>query len=169
MHNQINTEQLGLSTKENREAMLEEVSKEIKYNFASFFQQAQAQLAEIPLKKNESGLYSGKSLVLDHIVKSPRLLGIYYILMHNRSKTTSPKQTDPRVLPYCSLVPLILDAYRKYQGIKYSSWDPSEIHTVVEKNLAAAMVEELPALGSDELLEMREKYLKGKLVLAMVE
>lgn len=82
---------------------------------------------------------------------------------------------------YSALVPIILASVKKFQGVKYSSWNIEPNCPLVDKNLLDAMLwrndelyevvadEETPgttrmalALGSDELLAIREQGLTIK-------
>jgi len=139
------------------------LAKKISPICESFINIAQARISELPLAKNENGLYSGKSLVMNHIAPNKVLLGMYYVLMHNTRGDFVPEQSSTN-RNYSSLVPLILAGYKKYRNIPYSSWDPSEIETVVHRPLAEAMVADISEidLSIDELLELQKLSLTVK-------
>ena len=132
----------------------------IKKNPTWFFGQMLARFAQLPLKRTESGLYSAKALLLEHIRSRPELTALWLIAKHPTRSTFLDKQTDPKHRSYSSLVPLIMSAYKNLGNIPYEMWDRSEISGIVEPNLASIMLlDRLPEVGKEELLEIRTRSL----------
>lgn len=118
-------------------------------------------VGNLPYKLNENGLISGKSL-LQSFSKTPTMLGIYVFLMLDSRSCYLDKQYKGTARPYSSLVPLILYAIRLVKGVPYTAWDPEEIRSVVNHDLAEAMLFDMPEdqwPTKDEILEGRQQGL----------
>jgi hypothetical protein len=125
-------------------------------NYEWIFSQMLAKIAEVPLVKNENGLYSGKQLFID-IRKSPTLSGILLLCKFPSRSVLVPKQTSVEGRPYCALVPLIMSAYKRYKDYPYCAWDREEIGNITETKLKDAMLlTELPQLTKEEVLIARQ-------------
>lgn len=128
-----------------------------------FWGQAIAKFAMLPLAKNPNGLYSAKSLVVDHIRNDSVLKALLILAKYPKRSSLVDKQTEAKVRSYCSLVPLVMSAFKKINGIGYTAWDPAEISGIVEPNLVAAMLlPSLPEVSKDEVIEIRELALTPK-------
>lgn len=124
------------------------------------FSQALAKFATLPLEKNDNGLISAKKLYLDKIRNNELLFGCLLLFKYSKRSSLLEKQTAAERRNYCGLVPLIMSAFKRYQNVMYSSWDPSEISGITEPNLAGIMLaSDLPSLGSEELAEIRQASL----------
>ena len=122
-----------------------------------------AELGKLNLRYNETGKISAKFLYEDHIKDNPFLTGIIILCRHPQRSSLLKGQTDPLSKNYCSLVPLVLSAFKSLKGIKYSEWDPRELNYVVDKNLVEVMqLQELPEISVEEILEIREAALTVK-------
>lgn len=131
--------------------------------------QAPALLASLPelvklwgswhVTRNSEGLVSGLQFLKDHLTSDERI-GMYRFLMINSKSDFLSKQYTGDNRTYCALVPIILYAQRIAKNIKYSEWDPEELHHVVPARLAEAMLwdGETPT-SKDELLFGREQGL----------
>ena len=126
---------------------IEQIS-EITNSFASnyalnkkewFIPQAQARLAELPLLKDEFGLFSPREL-FSAIRSDASLLGIFCLFMFaDRSKILVGKQYVNT--EHCLLVPLVLAAFKRYQNINYSKWPrKGNLGLLVPKNLTDLML-----------------------------
>jgi hypothetical protein len=125
-----------------------------------FWGQTIGRFAELPLEKNENGLISAKKLVLSHIKPSKELTALWIFSRHpSRSKFVHKQTAEP---DYCSLVPIIMSAFKKMHNIPYVAWDPSEIHGITDPSLVDAMLSPPLELTADELLEQREFALTVK-------
>lgn len=128
-----------------------------------FWGQAVARFAMLPLAKNENGLYSAKALVINHIRDDSVLKALLILAKYPKRSSLVDKQTEAKVRNYCSLVPLVMSAFKKINNIGYAAWDPSEINGIVEPNLCAAMsLPSLPEVSRDEVIETRELALTPK-------
>lgn len=73
------------------------------------------------------------------------------------------KQSEGDGLYYCRLVPIIMAAFKKYQGVKYSQWNRDSVtEWGVEVELLKAMKEEVPPYAIEDLLEWRLEGLRVK-------
>lgn len=111
--------------------------------------------------ENYEPILDGKLFGKENI-KTAWDIGLYRYLMLPRSKTTGLKQTDKKVLPYCSLVPMYMAAFKKYRGIEYSKW--TNVESIVEAQLFLAMESgsaELDVFNVDSggLLRLRDKHM----------
>lgn len=53
-----------------------------------------------------------------------------------------------------------MSAFKKYNNIPYSAWDPAEIYGITEPNLAKIMTtKDLPEVTAEEVLEIRQASL----------
>jgi hypothetical protein len=88
--------------------------------------------------------------------------GLYYFLMLDARSSYLKTQYKGDARNYCSLVPLILYAFKLLHSIPYSKWDKSTLHWVVNQSLCSAMLCEVPEVTREELLEIRETGLVFK-------
>ena len=94
---------------------------------------------------------------------TPEMMGIYRFLMLDSRSSYLTKQYTGDAKSYCSLVPLILSAFKRVHGIPYRAWKRDELHYVVNSDLAAAMLYEYDnTLDSDQLLQLRDQGLVWK-------
>lgn len=83
--------------------------------------------------------------------------GVYYFMMYAKRGSFLETQYKEPASHYCSLVPLILSGFKKFQNIQYSQWDPETLHWMLEPALYEAVTCEVPdGLTSQELLGIRE-------------
>jgi hypothetical protein len=128
-----------------------------------FFSQAQAAFAQLPLEKNSDGKISAKALLVNHIKPSPKLTALWLLFTHSKRSELIVKQSDPEFTEYCTLVPLIMAAFKRFNNTQYSCWAREEIHGITECNLAEAMkLTSLPDVTMDEVLEDRDYALTVK-------
>jgi hypothetical protein len=89
-------------------------------------------------------------------------LGLYqFLLLDSRSAWISG-QYKGEGRTYCSLVPLIMYAFKVNKNIKYSDWDRNTLHFVVNDSLLQAMLCDVPELTRDEILQARTQGLTYK-------
>lgn len=88
--------------------------------------------------------------------------GLYYFLMLDARSSYLKTQYKGDARNYCSLVPLILYAFKLLHSVPYSKWDKSTLHWVVNQSLCSAMLCEVPEVTREELLEIREMGLVFK-------
>lgn len=92
--------------------------------------------------------------------KSEWDMGLYQFLMMDSRSSWVKSQYKPEGRTYCSLVPLILYAFKLNRGIKYSQWDRGSLKWVVNTSLCEAMLCEVPEdITRDDILEAREQGL----------
>ena len=88
--------------------------------------------------------------------------GLYYFLMLDARSSYIKTQYKGDGRNYCSLVPLILYAFKLLHSIPYSKWDKSTLAWAVNESLCSAMLCEVPEVTREELLEIREMGLVFK-------
>lgn len=113
--------------------------------------------------RNESGKISGQKIanaIFDF--GSEWDLGLYQFLMLDSRSAWISSQYKGEGRTYCSLVPLILYAFKLHKNIKYSEWDRDTLHLVVNDSLCKAMLCELPEITREEILLAREQGLTFK-------
>lgn len=89
-------------------------------------------------------------------------LGLYqFLLLDSRSSYISG-QYKGEGRTYCSLVPLILYAFKLNKNIKYSEWDRDTLHFVVNDSLRKAMLCEIPEMTREEIIAARDQGLTFK-------
>lgn len=89
-------------------------------------------------------------------------LGLYQFLMLDSRSAWISSQYKGEGRMYCSLVPLILYAFKLHKNIKYSEWDRDTLHLVVNDSLCKAMLCEPPDITREEILAAREQGLTFK-------
>lgn len=117
---------------------------------------------------------SGLEFVKAHF-KTPFMMGLYRFLMLDSRSAYLTKQYKGDARSYCSLVPLILSAFKRYHNIPYSAWKKDELKYVVNPELCKAMLYEQPPAGhnedgtfvargfsKDDLLQLRDQGLTWK-------
>lgn len=109
---------------------------------------------------------SGLAFVRQHF-KTPEMMGLYRFLMLDSRGSYLTKQYSGDAKNYCSLVPLILSAFKRYHDIPYMAWNRAELKYVVNPDLCDAMLWEdqtVPMLCSQKsrLLELRDQGLLWK-------
>lgn len=111
----------------------------------------------VKLVKDDDGLYNGTKTLKAWVSEDPvRRRGIIYYLTIPKRGVVVKSQSSPEGRDYSALVPLFLSAFKKYRDVPYSAWNPSSLDYVVAENLLQAMlIEEVPQLSVDELLEIR--------------
>lgn len=102
----------------------------------------------------ESGLLDGKRVVLEILSSNPEFLAVYWTFKLPERSAIVAKQLSS--VNYCSLVPIIPAACKRYQNIPYSKWDPENLQFLIPKNLWEAMTTVVPEYTTEELLELRK-------------
>jgi hypothetical protein len=123
-------------------------------------------IARKPFRINEmldpkTELISGIK-VLDHVFdsKSEWDMGLYRFLMLDQRSSYLQTQYKGEGKLYCSLVPLILYAFKLHHNVKYCQWSKDTLHYVVNESLYDAMMCEVPEdLTREDILEAREQGL----------
>ena len=82
--------------------------------------------------------------------------GLYLFLMLDSRSSWLKSQYKGEARNYCSLVPLILYAYKSQHSIPYSEWSRDTLEFVVNKSLCDAMLCEVPELEREVILDIRE-------------
>lgn len=97
---------------------------------------------------------------LKHNCSDPKQLSYYHLSRVKRSHFLTNMTKSPTL---GSLTPLILLAFKQYQGVPYSSWQGLDnLEHILEPRLYTAItsdVGDLSGLGSDRLLEIRQQGL----------
>lgn len=126
---------------------------------ASIFEPVLARMVQECTLTRVEGKISSKALILDYLVKDAEFNALYHLMrLGSRSLFINKQTLTPN---YCALVPVIMSAFKRYANIAYSEW--AEIDTLVEKNLADAMLYTLyKELTVDEILGTRQEGLRVK-------
>lgn len=82
--------------------------------------------------------------------------GLYHFLMLDTRSEYLTTQYKGESKPYCSLVPLIMYAFKHYQKIPYSKWGRATLHWVVNRSLCKAMLWDGVVPSREELIYARE-------------
>ncbi len=115
--------------------------------------QIDALVASMPVTR-KNGFIDTEAFIRDNF-NTPFLKGIWRILVKLTRSALIKQQTETP--NYCSLVPLILAAHKRYNGIKYMEWSVEGLELAVESKLWEAMTcDEVPELDNDRLLQLRE-------------
>lgn len=129
-------------------------------NLTWFWPQALAHIATWQVDTVE-GQYDPKSLLVKNCKEDMFNKGLYRLCMYNKRGDLLGTQSSGDNRFYCALVPLILAAFKKYKGIKYSQWRAQGLELIVEEKLYEAMHGILEA-SSEDILEARDIGLKIK-------
>lgn len=105
------------------------------------------------VSRNSSNLFSPIQMLKAALRGNLFNQGIYYFCMSGIRFLD--KQYTSTGAPYCALVPLLLAAHKKMNGVTYQGWDPLEIHHVVDPTLLAAMQCQPPLYSREDLIEFR--------------
>lgn|SRR3990167_5168847 len=86
--------------------------------------------------------------------------GLIVFLLASPRGLIVKNQTKSEGLPYCALVPLVLAAHKKYNGIPYSEWDKDTLSSVVDSTLCEAMLfNDFTEIDDNDLRDARMKVL----------
>lgn len=126
-----------------------------------------ASWAEIPLEY-ESGVINCKHTLLASLENDTTKQAQHRVLVYLNRGELLDKQTQGDNPHYCTLVPLILSAYKRYRDVAYETWRGAKhLDLVVPHQLLEAMEsgEQYKIccdLGSDAILAAREEGLMYK-------
>jgi hypothetical protein len=115
------------------------------------YPQALAHVSQWRISRTPEGKFSGKALIVDNCKHDDFNKGLYWFLL-SKHRAIKKQYVETE---YCSMVPLILAAFKKYQDIKYSSWEVKELNFVVDPPLLEAMLCVPPEYSKEELLQFR--------------
>lgn len=104
-------------------------------------------------------------LTARHNVTTPWELGLWRVATQLKRGTLVKLQSSPEYANYSALVPLILAAHKKYNGVPYSHWKIEENCPLVDEALLEAMLwrdDAVYGLGSEEVLKIRTQGLTVK-------
>jgi hypothetical protein len=105
--------------------------------------------------KNDEGKYCGLSTVRANC-NNDFDRGLWYIAQRPRSGLIKGQGVRLYSLgEFNNLVPLILNSFKIYQNIPYSSWSRDTLNYIVDEELCESMLETVPVLGIDEVVELR--------------
>lgn len=131
----------------------------LKGNASWFLPQLVAYIAKIPLVTTPEGLISSKDYLME-LMNDDYRKGIWALCTHSLRGDLVDKQYLPENSSYCSLVPLLLMPHKKFNNIKYSSWDRTKLSNLIDPNLYKAMTVEFDVTDTPaELLRIRNKGL----------
>lgn len=116
--------------------------------------------------KDDTGLYSGP-LTWD---ANTRLREDYFALGSGLLATgartlffkDAPKGSQQYKSVINPLVPIILAGFKKFQGIKYSQWNPVGIEVLLDPELAKLVGVQVPDIAQSEIIALRNTALTDK-------
>jgi hypothetical protein len=100
-----------------------------------------------------------------HNIQTPWEIGLWRVACQLKRGSLVKLQSRPEYASYSALVPLILCAQKKYNGVPYASWDVQETCPLVDELLLEAMLwrdDALYNLGSERVIEIRTQGLTIK-------
>lgn len=98
-------------------------------------------------------------------IKTPWEIGLWRTATQLKRGSLVKLQSRPENANYSALVPLILSAQKKYNGIPYQQWSLQEDSPLVDEALLEAMLwrdDAIYNLGSERVLQIREQGLTIK-------
>jgi hypothetical protein len=98
-------------------------------------------------------------------ISTPWEIGLWRVATQLKRGSLVKLQSRPEYANYSALVPLILCAQKKYNGVQYSQWNVTEGCPVVDESLCEAMLwrdDDVYNLGSERVLEIRQQGLTIK-------
>ena len=98
-------------------------------------------------------------------IQTPWEIGLWRTSTQLKRGSLVKMQSRPEYANYSALVPLILCAQKKYNGVKYSQWNVEEQCPLVDEALLEAMLwrdDAVYGLGSERVLEIRTQGLTIK-------
>ena len=140
---------------------------QIKQKSGWLLPQLLADWAQLPLE-TEGGVINCKQTLLKHLENDLTRQAQHRVLVYLNRGDILDKQTTEQNRNYSTLVPLIMSAHKKYNGVSYESWRGAKyLELVVPKLLLEAMQSgelygECCGLGPDQLLQIRDEGLMVK-------
>lgn len=98
-------------------------------------------------------------------ISTPWEIGLWRVSTQLKRGSLVKMQSRPEYANYSALVPLILCAQKKYNGVPYSQWDLQESCPLIDEPLLEAMLwrdDSVYGLGSERVLEIRTQGLTIK-------
>jgi len=98
-------------------------------------------------------------------IVTPWEIGLWRVATQLKRGSLVKLQSRPEYANYSALVPLILCAHKKYNGVQYQQWDVQENCPLIDEPLLEAMLwrdDDLYNLGSERVLEIRTQGLTIK-------
>lgn len=124
--------------------------------------QINAYLATWKLKRGDDGRVDCNATA-KHNITTKWDLGVWRVLTRLKRGSLVKVQSNPEFVNFSALVPIILAAHKRFNGVKYMEWDVKEDCHLIDKALLDAMLyRDCPDLGSGRLLELREQGLTTK-------
>lgn len=147
-------------------SQLEDLAKEhylTAYN-SWMLPQINAHLATWELKRNAEGTVDCMATAA-HNIKTNWDIGLWKVITKLKRGSLVKAQSNPEFVNFSALVPIILAAHKRFNGVPYRAWKVEENCPLIEASLLEAMLYEdevCSDLGSDRLLEIREIGLTTK-------
>ncbi len=121
--------------------------------------QLMAKIGNLPLFRDDKGEYLARPFLEQGVGSDPKLQGMWRIMARLPRSSLIKLQNKTPGNEHAALVPLVLAAVKKMQGVNYSEWSSDSIPLLVDKNLAGAMTmpaNDIPNLTVAEILEIRK-------------
>lgn len=100
-----------------------------------------------------------------HNIRTPWEIGLWRVATQLKRGSLVKLQSRPEYANYSALVPLILSAQKKYNGVAYGRWDLQEDSPLVDDSLLEAMLwrdDAVYGLGSERVVQIRTQGLTIK-------
>lgn len=98
-----------------------------------------------------------KQIFTDEVTK-----GLHYFIMYDTKSNYLETQYKGPAKNFCSLVPLILYAFKLIKGVPYRHWNKEDIRAIVNPKLADAMLYSDPKPSHEDIIEARNVGLSVK-------
>lgn len=98
-------------------------------------------------------------------ISTPWQIGLWRVATQLKRGSLVKLQSRPEYANYSALVPLILCAQKKYNGVPYHHWNVEESCPLIDEALLEAMLwrdDSVYGLGSERVLEIRQQGLTIK-------
>lgn len=120
-------------------------------------------LAEVALAEGRTDdLISPARLYRQVFMPDKRMMGVYQLIMQDSKSMYLDKQYQAPAKQYCTLVPLVLMAFKLHHLVPYSHWNPNTLEGIVHRKLVEAMRYEYEFPSRDEILASRDLGLEIK-------
>ncbi len=122
------------------------------------------QIIKLPLKKENGKISATKTL---EQIKDNRTKAIMHVL-GTKSRSLLYKGSAKDNIQHCSLVPLVMSAYKRYNGVQYEEWDKtdSKLSYFMGEKLHNNILSNTKPLNDLDIKTLRQRALthKGKTI-----
>lgn len=109
--------------------------------------------------KDEAGLYSAERTWNQNTRDRADYFALGSGLLATSARTNffkdAPKGNQQYKSPISPLVPIILAGFKKFQGIKYSEWNPVGLEVLLDPELAKLVGVQVPEISKSDIIALR--------------